>query len=51
MIIRKVAVGNSEEAFVEKSFSDGVNIISSDDNNKGKTIVVQSMMRAARLLL
>lgn len=46
MIIRKVAVGNSEEAFVEKSFSDGVNIISSDDNNKGKTIVVQSMMYA-----
>lgn len=46
MKIRKVAFGNSSEAFVEDRFSDGVNIISSDDNNKGKTIVIQSMMYA-----
>ena len=46
MKILKVAVGNSEEAFIEASFTDGLNIISSDDNNKGKTIVIQSMMYA-----
>lgn len=46
MKILKVAVGNKDEAFVEQNFSNGVNIISSDDNNKGKTIVIQSMMYA-----
>lgn len=46
MIIRKMAVGNKEEAFIEGSFQNGLNIISSDDNNKGKTIVMQSMMYA-----
>ena len=46
MIIKKIAVGNSEEAFVEDNFTSGLNIISSDDNNKGKTITVQSMMYA-----
>ncbi len=33
---KKVAVGNSTEAFVEEQFESGLNIISSDDNNKGK---------------
>jgi hypothetical protein len=33
MIIKKIAVGNSTEAFVEDGFTDGLNIISSDDNN------------------
>lgn len=46
MKIRKVAVGNAAEAFIEGNFTNGVNIISSDDNNKGKTIVIQSMMYA-----
>ena len=46
MKIMKVAVGNSTEAFIEGRFTDGLNIISSDDNNKGKTIVIQSMMYA-----
>lgn len=46
MIIKKIAVGNSTEAFVEDSFTEGLNIISSDDNNKGKTIAIQSMMYA-----
>ena len=46
MIIKKIAIGNSEESFVECSLSDGFNIISSDDNNKGKTIVIQSLMYA-----
>ena len=41
MKIRKVAVGNAAEAFIEGNFTNGVNIISSDDNNKGKTIVIQ----------
>lgn len=46
MIIKKIAVGNSEESFIENSLSEGFNIISSDDNNKGKTIVIQSLMYA-----
>ena len=46
MIIKRTAVGNKEEAFIESGFSQGINIISSDDNNKGKTIVIQSMMYA-----
>ena len=46
MIIRKVAVGNSEEAFIEDTFSNGMNILLSDDNNKGKTIIIQSMLYA-----
>lgn len=46
MKILKVAVGNSKEAFIEENFSNGLNIISSDDNNKGKTIVIQSIMYA-----
>ena len=46
MKILKVAVGNSDEAFIEKTFTDGLNIISSDENNKGKTIIIQSMMYA-----
>lgn len=44
MIIKKMAVGNKDEAFIESNFQNGLNIISSDDNNKGKTIVMQSMM-------
>lgn len=46
MIIKKSAIGNIEEAFIESSFTNSFNIISSDDNNKGKTIVIQSLMYA-----
>ena len=46
MKILKMAVGNAEEAYVESTFSDGLNIIFSAENNKGKTIVIQSMMFA-----
>lgn len=46
MTIIKIAVGNGDEAFVEEGFTEGLNIISSDDNNKGKTIVIQSIMYA-----
>lgn len=44
MIIHKVALGNAVEAFVYADFSNGMNIIFSDDNNRGKTILIQSMM-------
>ncbi len=46
MIIKTVALGNNEESYIEKRISDGVNIILSDDNNKGKTILIQSMLYA-----
>lgn len=46
MIIRKVAIGNSDEAFIEEKFSNGLNILLSNDNNKGKTIIIQSMLYA-----
>ena len=46
MIIKKSAIGNVEEAFIESSYTNSFNIISSDDNNKGKTIVIQSLMYA-----
>lgn len=42
--IKEVGFGNEEEAFIEKRFSDGVNVFYSDDNNKGKTILLQSLM-------
>ena len=46
MRIKATAVGNAHEAFVERNYNSGLNIISSDDNNKGKTIAIQSMMYA-----
>lgn len=46
MIIKQIAIGNEIEGFVESSFSEGFNIISSDDNNKGKTIVIQGILYA-----
>lgn len=45
MIIKKIAIGNSTEAFVEDGFTDGLNIISSDDNNKGKTIAIANLYK------
>ena len=46
MIIKRIAVGNSDEAFIESSLTQDFNIITSDDNNKGKTIIIQSLMYA-----
>lgn len=46
MKIKSIALGNAEEAYVEERLTDGVNIIFSDDNNKGKTLVMQGMMYA-----
>ena len=39
-----MAFGNEYEAFIEDRFIDGVNIIYSDDNNRGKTLVMQGLM-------
>ena len=44
MIIKKIAFGDSNEAFIENRLTNGFNIIYSDDNNKGKTIVMQSAL-------
>lgn len=44
MKIKKVAFGNSKEAFIEDRFKDGLNIIFSNDNNKGKTLLMQGLM-------
>lgn len=46
MIIKSICITNGEEAFVFDSFSNGVNLIHSDDNNKGKTIISQGIMYA-----
>lgn len=44
MIIKSVYIGNLEEAFIEDNFTKGFNVLYSNDNNKGKTIVIQSIM-------
>lgn len=46
MKIIKVGLGNTDEAYIESKLSDGINIIFSDENNKGKTIVIQSLLYA-----
>lgn len=46
MKIKKFAFGNSTEAFVESRLGDRVNIIYSNDNNKGKTLALQAIMYA-----
>ena len=38
MRIIKTGCGNASEAFIEDRFTDSVNVIFSNDNNKGKTI-------------
>ena len=46
MIIKKSAIGNTQEAFIQPYFDERLNIISSDDNNRGKTIEIQSLLYA-----
>lgn len=46
MKIKKFAFGDKDTAFIEDRFGDLVNIIFSDDNNKGKTLVLQGIMYA-----
>lgn len=43
MIIKKIAFGNSHEAFIEQRLTEQVNIIFSNDNNKGKTLLIQGL--------
>lgn len=42
--INSFYIGNNEKSFYLNNFKDGINIIHSDDNNKGKTIVSQGIM-------
>lgn len=44
MKIIRAGFGNSEEAFIEENFSDKVNIIYSNENNKGKTLLIQGIL-------
>jgi len=44
--ILKTACGNAQESFIEDRFTNGVNVIFSNDNNKGKTIIFQGLMYA-----
>ncbi|MBD3892229.1 MULTISPECIES: hypothetical protein [Flavobacteriaceae] len=46
MIIKKTAFGNSQEAFIEDRFKNTTNIIFSNDNNRGKTLVIQGLMHS-----
>jgi hypothetical protein len=44
MIIKKIAFGNKNEAFIESRFKEKTNIIFSNDNNRGKTLLMQSIV-------
>jgi len=44
MIFKTFAIGNKIESFYEDRFCDSVNVIFSDDNNRGKTLVIQGML-------
>ncbi len=46
MQIKKIAFGDRVEAFIEERLTDTVNIIYSNENNKGKTLVVQAALFA-----
>ena len=45
--IKAVYIGNENESYIQDDFAiTGVNIISSDENHVGKTIVMQAIMYA-----
>ncbi|WP_061014963.1 hypothetical protein [Photobacterium leiognathi] len=44
MIFKSFGVGNKIESFYEDRFSDRVNVIYSDDNNRGKTLLMQGLL-------
>ncbi len=46
MIIKISAFGNFEEAFIERRFENKTNIIFSNDNNRGKTLLLQGLMHS-----
>jgi hypothetical protein len=44
MIIKKAALGNRTEAFIENRFTNKTNIIFSNENNRGKTLLMQCLV-------
>ncbi len=44
MKIKKIAFGNDKCSYIEDRITSGVNVIFSDDNNRGKTLVIQGLM-------
>lgn len=44
--VKKIYIGNKDESYIQDGFTDGVTIITSEDNHVGKTIVMQSIMFA-----
>lgn len=44
MIFIESGFGNTKEAFLERRYRDGLNVIYSNENNKGKTLVIQGLM-------
>ena len=44
--VKTVYIGNESESYIQDGFTDGLNIITSEDNHVGKTIVMQSIMFA-----
>lgn len=46
MIIKAVYIGNSKEAYIEHRFTKGMNIVFSNDNHVGKSVVMQGLMYA-----
>jgi len=45
-VVEALYIGNGNESFCEDKFTDGINVVFSDDNNVGKTIVMQGIMFA-----
>ncbi|WP_407332116.1 hypothetical protein [Enterovibrio sp. 27052020O] len=44
MKFKKFGMGNGKEAFFESRLNEKVNVIYSDDNNRGKTLLLQGML-------
>lgn len=44
--VKSAYIGNGTESYIEKRFTDGINVIYSKDNNRGKTILMQGIMFA-----
>lgn len=44
--VKAVYIGNDDESYIQNGLTKAVNIITSDENHVGKTIVMQSMMYA-----
>lgn len=44
--VKAAYIGNGIESFVERSFTNGINVVYSMDNNRGKTVLMQGIMFA-----